>query len=123
MNFAQAHELSHRMDILEYKAYENQEFKAAIKDAQNYVEENREEIQKLFIEGGKYYDNFAFSDIISALSDNKIKVAIGHPAWDAVTIRQEIFANLSVIDSMELDVSQEPIVKKLLEAYRKVVEK
>lgn len=122
MNFAQAHELSHRMDILEYEAYKNVEFKNAIEEAEECVKENKEEIQKLFEENGKYYNDFAFSDIISALSDNEIIVPVGHISWNEVSKRQEIFANLSSIDVLGSAAAQEPVLQKLFAAYKKVVE-
>lgn len=121
MSFAQAHELSHRMDALEYQAYRNPDFREAINEAQKYVQENMAEIQTLFVKGGKYYDDFAFSDIISALGDNKIKVAVGHISWDDMSVRREIFANLSTIDVLGMKSAKEPMLQKLLEAYRKVV--
>jgi len=122
INFALAHELSHRMDILEYGAYKNPAFGEAIEEAKAYVREHREELQKLFNEGGKYCNDIAFSDIISALSDNAIIVFAGHDSWNSEKARLEIFANLSVIDILGSESAKEPVLRKLMDVYRKMVE-
>lgn len=65
--------------------------------------------------------DFAFSDIISALSDNAIFVLAGHDSWNNEKARLEIFANLSAIDVLGLESAKEPVLRKLLAVYRKMV--
>ena len=125
MNYVFAHELSHRMDELEYHSWENQKFLWAIEVCQEKVYNNKNEIQKWFELGGKYEDSFAISDIISALSDNEIEVPVGHSKeyWASHIYLKpmELFANLSSIDVLNLD-EKESILRELFEAYKELVE-
>lgn len=121
LNFAKTHELTHRMDLLEYKSYNNQNFINAVQDAKDYVIKNKDEIQETLKKGGKYYDDLAFSDIISALSNNVIEVRAGHENWSETEILLEIFANLSAIDVLGYDSANEIVIQKLMKAYIKVV--
>lgn len=126
MNYAQAHELSHRMDALEYESYKNKEFLTAIETCRNKITDNAEEIQSWFEEGGKYESDFAISDIISALSKNGIRVPIGHDNeyWsDPENVALEIFANISSIDVIGNDSKVEfgSLLKELYESYRGIV--
>lgn len=126
MNFVQAHELSHRMDLREYNVSGNAKFKAAIEICRKKVLNKKEEIQQWFKDGGKYEDNFPLSDIISALSNNSIKVCIGHKTdyWnDEENIVREIFANISSIDILNNEAKIEfgSLLKEIYEAYKEIV--
>jgi hypothetical protein len=100
VNVIYSHELAHRYDILEIKSWENNNFITAIDTAINKVQSDI----------GKYNDlyrslenvNPAFQDILSALSDNKIKVNCKHEStyWAVVNNRAlEIFANASYLQA------------------------
>lgn len=126
LNYVQAHELTHRMDILEYKSYENKAFTKAIEKSKKTVSKNANKIQQYFVEGGKYENDFAMSDIISALSYNEIDVPIGHgnDYWDDErNVSLEVFANISAIDVLETESKKEfnAILKDLYSAYKEIV--
>ncbi len=126
MNYVQAHELSHRMDKLQYKSFENPEFASAISECRKRVEENASEIQKWFEPGGKHENSFALSDIISALSNNQIEVPVGHgdDYWgDPENVSLEIFANISAIDVLGSSEKEEAerLLKEIYEAYKEIV--
>ena len=78
MNYAFAHEISHRMDYLEYNSWTNRRFLEAIEICSKKVYSNRSEIQKWFDEGAKYEKSFALSDIIGILGNGNISVLVGH---------------------------------------------
>ena len=127
LNFAQAHELSHRMDFLEYRSFENEDFLGAIDICRQKIIENSSEIQTWFNEGGKYELNFPLNDIVSALSKNEIDVRIGHKNdyWedDAINVPMEVFANISSIDIIGGEVKAEfdTLLKELYEVYKEMV--
>ena len=124
MDYVFSHEVSHRMDFLEYQSWKNDKFLKAIETCSEKVYAQREEIQKWFNVGGKYEDSFALSDIICALSNGAIDVPIGHDMsyWNENPRNKpmEIFANLSSIDVLELE-EKEDILKELFEAYKELV--
>lgn len=127
LNFAQAHELSHRIDILEYDSMASAEFKEAIKTCKAKVLENTDEIQAWFEKGGKYQNSFALSDIISALSGNEITVPVGHSDeyWEKEeNVVREIFANISAIDVLDTKEKEElnSLLHELYAAYGAVIE-
>lgn len=105
INYVLAHELSHRMDMLEYNSFDNESFNAAIEKSKEIAKKNKELIASWFITGGKFEQNFAISDIISALTSNKIVVPVGHKDsyWkkDNRNVCLEIFANISAMDVLE----------------------
>lgn len=72
MNFVQAHELSHRMDTLEYHSWENEKFLQAIESTREKVYNDRERIKEWFSDNGKYANDAALSDIFSALSNGEM---------------------------------------------------
>ena len=126
MNFVQAHELSHRMDVLEYDSASYAEFTSAVDICGKRVMENAEEIQKWFDEGGKFENADAFSDIISALSNAEINVPVGHikEYWSkGKNVLHEIFANISAIDVLDSETRKavEFLLKELFEAYEDIV--
>ena len=124
MDYVFSHEVSHRMDFLEYQSWKNDKFVKAIETCSEKVYAQREEIQKWFDAGGKYEDSLALSDIISALSNGAIDVPIGHDVsyWNENPRNKpmEIFANLSSIDVLELE-EKEDILKELFEAYKELI--
>lgn len=124
MDYVFSHEVSHRMDLLEYQSWKNDKFLKAIETCSEKVYAQREEIQKWFDVGGKYEDSFALSDIIGALSNGSVDVPIGHDMsyWneDPRNKPMEIFANLSSIDVLELE-EKEDILKELFEAYKELI--
>lgn len=124
MDYVFSHEVSHRMDFLEYQSWKNDKFLKAIETCSEKVYAQREEIQKWFDVGGKYEDSFALSDIIGALSNGSVDVPIGHDMsyWneDPRNKPMEIFANLSSIDVLELE-EKEDILKELFEAYKELI--
>lgn len=126
LNFVQAHELTHRMDILEYDSISHPAFVAAIDTCRQRVMENAAEIQRLFDEGGAFADSPALSDIISALSNNEITVKYGHPDeyWEKEeNVIREIFANVSALDVLDSETKKdvESLLKELFESYEDIV--
>ena len=125
MDYVFSHELTHRMDELEYRSWENESFLQAIDSCAKKVYAQKEEIQKWFEPGGKYEQSFAISDIISALSESDIEVPVGHDPeyWksDSRLKAMEIFANLSSIDVLALN-ETDPVLEELFRAYQKVVQ-
>lgn len=125
-NYVQAHELSHRMDMLQYESYKNKDFINAIDTCRKRIMNNAQEIQTWFDESGKYENDFAISDIISALSSNSIEVPIGHnnDYWsDPNNVALEIFANISSIDVIGNSSKAEfkSALKELYESYKEIV--
>lgn len=124
MDYVFSHEVSHRMDLLEYQSWKNDKFLKAIETCSEKVYAQREEIQKWFDVGGKYENSFALSDIIDALSNGAVDVTIGHDEsyWNENTENKpmEIFANLSSIDVLKLE-EKEDILKELFEAYKELI--
>jgi hypothetical protein len=90
------------------------------------VYDNFEEIQKLFLDGGKYEMDAALSDIMSALTNNKMKLAYGHEEWGRIANEEqmEIFANISSMDILnkKYDEPIRSVLSILFETYKGVVE-
>lgn len=124
MDYVFTHEISHRMDVLEYHSWENEKFLQAIEISRQKVYDNIKVVEEWFEENGKYEDHYAISDIIGALSNGEIKVPVGHTKeyWseDAAHVSMEIFADLSSIDVLELD-EKEVILQDIFAAYREVI--
>ncbi len=128
MNFVQAHELSHRMDILEYHSWENQKFLQAIENSRKKIYDNHSKIKEWFSEGGKYNNDLALSDIFSALSYGELNeiLCCGHSIdyWqDSLNTCLEIFADITAIDVIDYHSKEEfsGILKELYEAYRELI--
>lgn len=128
LNFVQAHELSHRVDVMEIQSWKNPQFLSAIEKSRQIVEENRETIIKWFEDGGKYEEDVAISDIISALSyaDMNKHLIAGHRKeyWDdPQTVPLEIFANIASIDIVGYDskIELETMFSDLFDAYKVIV--
>ena len=124
MDYVFAHEISHRMDELEYHSWKNEKFLQAIEICQRKVYDNKEQIQKWFESGGKYEESFALSDIIGALSNGGIEVPVGHKKsyWDIDEKLKpmEIFADISSIDVLKIN-ENEAVLKELFEAYEELI--
>ena len=126
MDYVKVHELTHRMDILQYHSWENKDFNAAIESSRQKVYDNFEEIQKLFISGGKYREDMILSDVMSALTNNEMELLYGHDEWGRIANEEqmEIFANISSMDILNKKYD-EPIngaLNILFEAYKGVVD-
>ena len=130
MNFVQAHELSHRMDEMEYHSWENEKFIHAIENMQQKIYDNVDKIAEWFSFGGKYDGDMALSDIFSALSYGKLNGILygGHPEeyWQekSMNVYKEIFANIASIDVMNYKSKDEftGILKEIYDVYREMVE-
>lgn len=124
LDYVFTHEISHRMDELEYQSWDKEIFVQAIQSCAQSVLENKTEIEKWFELDGKYAENFAMSDIIDALSSGTINVPIGHGVdyWDKAgkLKAMEIFADLSSMDILGEDIDEE-VLKELFEAYKEVI--
>ena len=129
MNFVQAHELSHRIDTLDYYSWENEKFVQAIENTREKVYNNRKLIAEWFSEGGKYEDEMALSDIFSALSDGKLNEVLcgGHELeyWleDRTYASKEIFANITSIEILGYKSKAEfnGILEEIYKAYKEMV--
>lgn len=129
MNFIQAHELSHRMDMIECHSWEQEKFKKAIEDTRQKLYGNLEDIKSWFSDGGKYEDDMALSDIFSALSEGQLNGILygGHSAeyWrkDSKNVCLEIFANMASIDVLGYKSKDEfsGILKELHDAYKELI--
>lgn len=126
LDYVFAHEVSHRIDVLEYRSWENEKFLKAIDRCSLRVYENKNDIMKWFNDGGMYEDSFALSDIISALTEGEVSGMVGHNKeyWQIHNRKAlEIFANMSAIDILGLPESCElsGMLKELFEAYKEMV--
>ena len=128
MNFVQAHELTHRMDIIEYHSWVNKKFLQAIEETRKKVYDNSDKIKEWFSEGGKYDTDIALADIFSSLSNGELNSILcgGHSPgyWleDRTYVCMEIFADMAGIDVLEYDSKAEfyGILEELYRAYREV---
>ncbi|MBQ9699343.1 MAG: phage head morphogenesis protein, partial [Lachnospiraceae bacterium] len=113
-------------DIIEYHSYNNPKFIEAIEKCKEKIMNNISEIESWFVEGGQYENAFAISDIISALSDNRIMVPLGHTSeyWsNAENVSLEIFANISAIDVLDSaeKVEFDTLLKEIYNVYKEMV--
>ncbi len=129
MNFVQAHELSHRIDTLDYYSWENEKFVQAIENTREKVYNNRKLIAEWFAKDGKYENDMALSDIFSALSDGRLnEVLYGYHApeyWlkDRTRASKEIFANITSIEILGYKSKAEfsGILEEIYKAYKEIV--
>ena len=129
MNIVQAHELSHRMDELLYRSWENEKFIKAVENTSKIIYNYEKEIKEWFKEDGKYFDDIGFSDIFSALSKGKMNDILNgkhkEKYWKNIeNMYKEIFANLSAIDVLNCESKMEctSILKEIYEAYKELIE-
>ena len=128
MNIVQAHELSHRMDELLYRSWENEKFIKAVENTSKIIYNYEKEIKEWFKEDSKYFDDIGFSDIFSALSKGKMNGILngkhGERYWkNTENVYREIFANLSAIDVLNCESKKEctGILKEVYEAYKELI--
>ena len=125
MDYVMVHELTHKMDILQYHSWENEAFNKAIELSRKKVYDNFEKIQALVVTDGRYGKDFALSDILSALTNNEMDLFVGHKVWGRIEneIPKEIFANISAIDVLNKKYADEiaDFIQILLTAYKGVV--
>lgn len=126
LDYSFAHELSHRIDSLEYHSWENDNFIRAIEICSGKVYAEEERIREWFKPGGEYERSFAISDIVSALSNAKISGMVGHSEryWSNPKLKAvEIFANLNTIETLNLLEKKElnSIFDELFKAYKEIV--
>jgi hypothetical protein len=103
-NMTFSHELAHRYDHLEIRSWENKDFVGAIEAAIKKIQGNTDKYKDLYISLDS--PNFAFQDILSALSDNKIKVNFKHDStyWSKPNMKAlEIFANASYLQANHIE--------------------
>ena len=130
MNFVQAHELSHRIDIREIHSWENTSFVKAVEICRQKVYDNTDKITEWFSDNGKYSTDMALSDIFSALSEGSLNDVLysGHMPeyWKEDPENQylEIFANIASIDLLNYDSKAEfdGILEELYQAYKELTE-
>lgn len=125
--FAVAHEMSHRMDVLQYKSWTNPRFVRAIESTREAVLKSKVDIEKWCGYNGKYEFEDGFQDIISALSKNEVKTFVGHDSdyWEKPNnVAKEVFANMSAIDVLDSEAKEEfkKLLKPIYEAYKEIVE-
>ena len=131
MNYVLAHELSHRMDIRDYRSWEDEKFITAVENTKKIVYNYVNEIKTWFIPGGKYENDMALSDIISALTEGDPALNnflyVGHRKnyWlkDKNRIFFEMFANMSSINTLNSKGKPEfkRLLKEIYKAYRELI--
>lgn len=124
-NFVFGHELGHRLDATWCRSWENKKFMEAIDITKKKLFENENQIDEWM--QGVQGDDPGFSDIISALSENKYYGITGHEKayWleDKINTPMEIFANMVYIKTMKTETSAEvnSFMKELFEAMEDMV--
>ena len=130
MNYVLAHELSHRMDYLLYRSWENEKFIKAVENTSKIVYNYINEIKEWYSVGGKYEIDMALSDIISALTKGNPNLNdilyVGHKEsyWkDNENVCKEIFANLSTIIVLNNKSKAEfkGLLKEMYEVYKELI--
>ena len=110
------------MDIKEYHSWNNIAFQNAIEVSTQKVYDNIETVRGWFAEGGKFENDMAFSDIISALTEGKENDFLysGHSIayWQNEKSKcLEIFANMCSIEINGYD-SKEALQSMFDELYK-----
>ncbi|MDD3137699.1 MAG: minor capsid protein [Lachnospiraceae bacterium] len=125
MNFVFSHELGHRLDATWCRSWENKKFVDAIDITKKKLFENENQIVEWM--KGIPGEDPGFSDIISALSENKYHGIAEHNKayWleDKINTPMEIFANMVYIKTMKTETSAEvnSFLKELFEAMEDAV--
>ena len=94
------HELGHRYDNFFTKSYNNKNFKNAINEGKSIFDENHGYLQAYSLNNDK---DGSFSDILSAICENKYELYAGHEKsyWLKNENKQkDIFANLFSLESL-----------------------
>lgn len=127
MNFAFAHELGHRMDVRGIRSWENQKFLDAIETTRQNMYNNLYKWSSAVYFGGKYENDAAISDIISALSGGTLVAKYFHKYsyWNANSsnVPMEIFADLVAIKAMKSPewAERSGMLKELFDALEGVI--
>lgn len=128
LSYAQAHEISHRIDYKKYHSWANMEFQKAIDNCSAKLYDNVDVVKSWFADGGKYEYDVALSDIVSALSKAKLNdyLVAGHSAeyWeDRTLVCTELLANINSIEILEYEslVEIKNLFPELYDAYKGVV--
>lgn len=128
LSYAQAHEISHRIDYKKYHSWEDIKFQKAIDNCSAKLYDNVDVVKSWFADGGKYEYDVALSDIVSALSKAKLNdyLVAGHSAeyWENRTlVCTEILANINSIEILGYEslVEIKKMFSELYDAYKGVV--
>ena len=128
LNIIASHELSHRVDVLNFESWLDDDYIKAIENTSKKVYDDFDRYEQMFNAiDGKYKDDDSLSDIFSALTNDEMDLPAGHPSsyWEKGIKNKalEIFANLSSIDQLGLSSKDEfnGILEELYKAYRKIV--
>lgn len=125
MNFVYAHELAHRLDVTWTHSWENDNFLRAIDNTRKSLYNNEKKVLSWF--DGKYQNNAALSDVISALSRGTLEVPYMHNEeyWNSspLTVPLEIFAELVSMKIMtpSLAAELEGFLDELFKALEEMV--
>lgn len=127
-NFALCHELTHKLDYNTFHSWENQKFKDAYEICAKRIKAEKEQIASWFMDGGKYEDDAAISDIISALSKAEMNdfIIAGHEEeyWnDEINLYSELLANISSVDIIGYNSKElfNGMLKEFYDAYEEIV--
>lgn len=127
MNFAFAHELGHRMDVRDIRSWEDQKFLDAIETTRQNMYNDIYRWYSAVYTGGKYENDAAISDIISALSGGTLVTNYYHKYsyWsaDSSNVPMEIFADLVAIKAMKSPewAERNGMLKELFDALEGVI--
>lgn len=127
MNFAFAHELGHRMDVRGLRSWEDQKFLDAIETTRQNMYNDLYKWHSAVYFGGKYENDAAISDIISALSKGTLAAKYFHKYtyWNAdpSNVPMEIFANLVAIKALKSPewAERHGMLKELFDALEGVI--
>ncbi|MBC2077671.1 minor capsid protein [Listeria booriae] len=111
------HESGHLLDYANFKSWENKSFQIATQIERKVA--NWEEISELFHQEKWASDDY-FSDICSALTENKVKGYAGHAAsyWKRKgSAEKEIFANLFAMLALDKQESMAMVKKQFPMVY------
>lgn len=101
-NIANTHELAHRIDALNCKSWENEDFISAVVKNSIVSEALIHKVQT-FVDNNEMSP--FFDDVISALSENRVETMTLHETqyWDKLGNKErEIFANMFSLESLNL---------------------
>ena len=117
------HEFAHRMDILEVNSCNNNDFKKAIDDTIIIL---KEDLLKEYFdeEDGEFFENMCLSDIMSALTNNKVHGEFLHHNnyWSKQGNRErEIFANIFAELSFGSDKEKQFLKEQLPIIYKEFI--
>ena len=126
MNSVLIHEFTHKIDVTVYKSWENESFINAIKRTREYIIQNEQLFAGALEIDGRYYANGEINDIIAAITEGRITTMFSHETeyWNCITVASEIFANISVLDVLNLDGKNEfdGFLNLIYDAYIQMVE-